>query len=225
MIAAFSWEVGALLRRQKGLERLKAKRYRFHLQGRPVVLAIGGAGIENSYRTAQLLVREFAVKGLVSLGFAGALDKSIKPGELVAAEAVIDAVSAERFRCRHELLVVPTAHFGVLVSVPEVAASAEKKRSLGTKWGAVAVDMESAGIARAAVEAGLPFAAVRSITDASSQAFAIDFQRCRSEHGGLSYLKIVWEAFRSPRGIRDLVQLAGNSRRAAGNLALALASS
>jgi hypothetical protein len=85
--------------------------------------------------------------------------------------------------------------------------------------------MESAGVARAALDAGLPFAAVRSITDASSQSFAIDFQRCRSEHGGLSYWKIVWEAFKSPRGIQDLMQLAGNSRRAAGNLALAIASS
>ena len=225
MIAAFSWEVGALLRRQKRLERLNAKRYRFQLRGGPVVLAIGGAGIENSYRTARLLVREFAVKGLVSVGFAGALDESVRPGELVAAEAVVDAVSAERFCCRHDLLVVPAAHLGVLVSVPEVAASAEKKHSLGTEWGAVAVDMESAGVARAAVEAGLPFAAVRSITDASSQAFAIDFQRCRSEHGGLSYWKIVWEAFRSPGGFHDLMQLAGNSRRAAGNLAVALAPS
>ena len=225
MIAAFSWEVGALLRRQKGIERLNAKRYRFLLRGRPVVLAIAGAGIENSYRTAQLLVREFALKGLVSLGFAGALDESIEPGELVMADAVIDAVSAERFRCRQDLLAVPTAHRGVLVTVPEVASSAREKHSLGRRWGALAVDMESSGIARAAVDAGLPFAAIRSITDASSQSFAIDFQRCRSEHGGLSYGKIVWEAWKSPRGIRDLIQLAGNSRHAAGNLALAIASS
>ena len=225
MVAAFSWEVGALLRRQKGLQRLNAKRYRFLLRSRPVVLAIAGAGVENSYRAAQLLVREFAPNGLVSLGFAGALEASIKPGALIVADAVIDSVSAERFHCRQDLLVVPNAHHGALVSVPEVAASAEEKRSLGARWRAMAVDMESAGIARAAVEAGLPFAAVRSITDGSNQSFAIDFQRCRSEHGGLSYWKIIWEALKSPKGIQDLIQLAGNSRRAAGNLALAIASS
>jgi adenosylhomocysteine nucleosidase len=224
MIAAFRWEVGVLLRRQRGLERLPAKRYRFPLQGRPAILAIAGAGGENSYRTARVLIREFALKGLVSLGFAGGLDESVRPGDLVLAEAVIDSVSGERFHCQKGLLDIPTAHPGVLLSVPEVVTSAVDKRCLGARWGALAVDMESAGVARAAVSAGLPFGAVRSITDASNQSLAIDFQRCQSEHGELSYWKIAWEAFRSPKGISDLVQLAGNSRRAAGNLALALVS-
>jgi hypothetical protein len=111
-----------------------------------------------------------------------------------------------------------------LLAVPDVLVSGDEKRRLGSRWEAVAADMESGGVAQAAAEASLPLAAVKCITDAADQSMVIDFRRCRSEHGELSPWKIVREGLRNRDGLRDLLLLASNSRRAARNLALSLRS-
>ena len=222
MVAAFWWEVRPMLRKQRAVKRLGRNLYELTVQNEPVVLAISGAGAENACRAAQELVRQFPLRGLISVGFAGGLNESLQPGELVLADVVIEETSQERFICDEMLLPVASGRRGGLLSVTGVINSAEQKRRLGKHWGALAADMESAGIARAARDARLPFGALKSITDSSRESIAIDFQRCRSDDGGLSSWKIVREGLASAQGLRDLWRLAGNSRRAAGSLALAL---
>ncbi|HEY7680713.1 MAG TPA: hypothetical protein VIC04_09380 [Terriglobia bacterium] len=224
MVAAFWWEVRPMLRRQREVKRLGQNLYRLTVQNEPVVLAISGAGAENASRVARELAQRFPLRGMISVGFAAGLRESLQPGELIVADTVVDEKSGERFSCAESLLPIASGQRGGLLSVSEVIGSAEQKRRLGKTWGALAADMESAGVARAARAAGLAFGAVKSITDSSDESIAIDFQRCRSEHGGLSSWKVVREGLASPQALRDLWRLAGNSRRAAGSLALALGS-
>jgi hypothetical protein len=103
--------------------------------------------------------------------------------------------------------------------VPDSVASAAEKQRLARQWQADAVDMESSGVAEVAARAGMPFSAIRSITDSSSQGMAIDFALCRSDDGGLSILQVLRQALGSPRALRTLWQLAQGSRMAARNLA------
>jgi nucleoside phosphorylase len=222
MIAAFRWEVAALLRRQRNVSRLGDGRFRFLLQGEPVVLAIAGAGAVNAYRAACELIHDFSAAGVVSIGFAGGLRETLRAGELLVAEEVIEQSSGEHYPCRTQLLPLDGAMHGPLLSAAAVVNSAETKRALAARWNALAVDLESSGVARASKEMGVPLGAIKSITDASDQSISIDFQRCRSDDGGLSTWKIVREGMTSPQGVRDLWRLMGSSRRAAGRLALAL---
>lgn len=224
MVAAFRREISPLLRKRQDVARLGSSTYRFQWRGEPVVLAVAGAGAANAYRTACDLARNFSPASLVSIGFAGGLHESLRVGDLVLAEEVAEETTGERFPCRASLLPIASSLEGVLLSAATVVTTARKKSVLADRWGAVAVDMESAGVARAAKEMGLPFGALKSITDASDQSIAIDFQRCRSDDGGLSSWKIIREGMGNPRGLWDLWRLAGSSRRAAGILALALAS-
>jgi nucleoside phosphorylase len=224
MIAAFGREVSPLLRRQRNLRRLSGNRFAFQLQTTPVVLAIAGAGAENAYRVACELIRDFSPAGVVSIGFAGGLSDTLKTGELLRAEEVIEQSTGERFRCQASLLPAESGRRGRLLAAADVVSSVAAKRALAMRWEALAVDMESGGVARAAKEQQLPFAAIKSITDAVDRSIGIDFQRCRSDDGGLSIWKVVREGITSPRGVRDLWRLACSSRRAAGNLALALCS-
>lgn len=223
LIAAFSWEVRSLLRRQNDVER-DGSVYSFWLRGEPVRLAIAGMGAENSCRAARELLECGKVRGLVTLGFAGALADSLALGEILIADQVLDQQSRERFDCDGELFPLGGVRCGSLLSVPEVIASAVEKRRLAREWGAIAADMESAGVACAAAQAGVPFCAIKAITDTSEQSISIDFARCRSEHKGLSARKIVREAMRTPRGVRDLWRLAYGAHVAARSLAAALCS-
>lgn len=223
-VAAFVWEVALLLRRQQRVFRLGAGRYRFLWNGEPAVLAIGGSGIANAYRAAADLMRDFSPPAIVSIGFAGGLREDLRVGDLVLAETVIEESSGTLYACREALVPLRNAIRGIVLSTQAVVRTAERKHELANGWGALAVDMEAAGVARAAAERGAAFGAVKAITDAAGESLAIDFQRCQSDDGGLLSWKILRASMASRSGVRDLWRLAGGARRAAGRLALALAS-
>ena len=219
IVGALRWEVAPLLRKLEGVKRIGPRRFAFLLGGEPAVLAICGMGMENAGQAAEELARSFRLRGLLMLGFAGALTDSLRRGDVVLAEQVIQQSTGERFDCRTDLLPVRCTHRGTLLMTDRVIRSAGEKRRLGKDWGALAVDTESAGVARAAARAGLPFAAVRSITDASGQSIFIDFERCRRDDGQLSIWRIVREGMTTPHGVRNLYGLARASRQAAASLA------
>ena len=222
MVAALRREVAPLLHRSQRVERLSRALYRFSLRDEPVVLVVAGIGQENSFRAASELAARFRLHTLWSLGFAGGLTKDAETGALILADEIIDEATGTCHRCCSELPLAVSGCRGRLLSVREVISDTQQKRVLGGRWQAAAVDMEAAGVARAATAANLPFGALKTISDPLEQSMAIDFRRCRSDDGGLSTWRIVREGIASPQGLRDLWRLAGNSRLAASRLALAL---
>jgi len=221
LVAAFAWEVRPLLRRRGDVQKEGAIRS-FSLGGVPAKLVISGAGLESSYRAARRLLECCRLRGIVSIGFAGGLTDSLSRGDVVIAERVIDARTGETFRCIDALTLVATARRGDLLCAARVITSTMEKHSLAAEWNALAVDMESAGVARAAAESGVAFSAIKAVTDAAGRSISIDFARCQSDDKSFSLRKIVIEGLRTPNGIRDLWSLARGARVAARALAAAL---
>ena len=93
---------------------------------------------------------------MISAGFAGALTADLKVGDVVVPAKVIDSGDGSS--------VETGTGFRGLVSVGEMA-TVERKRVLGAKYDAVAVDMEAAAVARGARLRGARFAAVKVISD------------------------------------------------------------
>ena len=223
IVAAFRRELAPLLRRLGG-EWLESGCFAASLNARPVVAIVAGMGSENAYRAALELHGAFGVGTLLTVGFGGGLHPALSVGDLVEADEVIAMDSGERFRCQPSWLPAYDCRRGPLLSARNVISTADEKGRLARDFGAIAVDMESAGVARAARELRLPFAALKAITDTADQSVAIDFQRCRSDDGMLSSWKILKAGLADPKALRDLWRLAQGSRTAAENLALALAS-
>jgi 4-hydroxy-3-methylbut-2-enyl diphosphate reductase len=99
-------------------------------------------------------------------GFAGALASDIEPGDVVVATEVRGA--DEPVECAATELVASMlrraglrVHTGPIVSVPRVVLGTERERLAAT--GALAVDMESAWLARGC--SGRPWAVVRTVVD------------------------------------------------------------
>ncbi len=231
MIAAFPREIRPLLKGRSKVcsinrasrENPRRKIYSLELANRAVILTVAGAGAENSYQSARGLMTEFALGGLISVGFAGALSPALRAGDVVLASEVLDQITGERFYSAPGLLPIRCSTSGKLLSASAVISSCEEKLRLGKQWEALAVDMESAGVARAAAQAGLPFAAVKSITDSAERSLSIDFNRCRREDKDFSLWAIARQSLATSKGVRDLWMLARNSRQAAATLAAALA--
>ena len=126
---------------------------------------------EDAARQAAAGLRAGGADALMSFGFAGALDSSLRPGDLILPETIHAGYSMPvdldwRSRLRQMLPVSLNVSGGMLATSKRVLSSASAKLELGRITGARAVDMESGAVAEAATHADLPFLAVRVISDA-----------------------------------------------------------
>jgi adenosylhomocysteine nucleosidase len=182
-----------------------------------VALAVGVGG------GARGVVVEKQPRLVVSCGFSGGLDPALAPGDLVIATAVRDETGDELAApqsVRQQALQALRGlrcFEGELVCTTSVAATEAEKLALA-RPGTLAVDMESHPAARAAVEAGVPWLAIRAIVDplrSSLPSFA------REPHA--SYLGPALKyALSRPGAAGDLLRLARHARIAAAALEAAL---
>lgn len=187
LVFALPIEMSLLKVQLKGVEGLEEYTsggfYPGSLEGTPVVLATAGIGPERAERATKRLLSAsggFRIKTVLSLGYAGALKEGVKTGELVVVSNVLygswkggpDGLIS--YPCHSFLTEVSrkTAEengfktcLGDLLTVVDPIKRPEDKRQAGLLTGAVAVDMESAGVAAAAREAQVPFMALKVILD------------------------------------------------------------
>ncbi len=122
-------------------------------------------------RDAARELANLPVDGLVSFGIAGGLDPALGPGDLVVGTDVVAPdgrhFPTDRFWYEHLASLIGKVA-GVrearIAGVDGVAGKGAKAR-LFAVTGAGCVDMESHAIARAAAEAGKPFAVLRAVAD------------------------------------------------------------
>ena len=135
-------------------------------------LAVSGIGPHNAMRAAERLL-ECGVDRIANWGVAGALDRSLAPGDIVVPGRIRHAADDPGFAtdagARGRIIAACsgslTVREGDLWSAPEPLASQADKRAVAGRSGAIAVDMEAASIAAVAARAGLPFVAVKAICD------------------------------------------------------------
>ncbi len=176
------------------------------------LVAIGGIGRTAGARAADLVVREASPALLISAGLAGALTPSLKPGDMVRAREIIDEATGERYET--------IGGDAVLVSALRVAGIKGKQR-LAASYSASAVDMEGAAVARVAKLHGIPFMAVKAISDELGfpmppvSGFVTPQEQLRSA-AFAAYVAV------RPKWWVPTLRLALNSRRASQNLSAAL---
>lgn len=155
IIAALPREVRALVKGWDGGQ--TANKVWVWTKGDAVV-ACAGMGAARAAIAVEAALAVMPVTALLSVGLAGACDPALRVGEIVRAGVVIDAASGERFEIGDD--------HGVVVTAAEVASVREKAR-LHAAYGATAVEMEAATVARIARERGLEFRAIKAISDGS----------------------------------------------------------
>ncbi len=134
----------------------------------PEVSTIAGGG-----QSATLALRIDAAiargtKAIISFGIAGALDPALRPGTLIVARAVFD--DGARWPVHEAWSDALERRLGSVLradiaGVDDVVTSVDDKSVLFRSSGAVAVDMESHIAARLAAAHGIPFAALRVVSD------------------------------------------------------------
>jgi hopanoid-associated phosphorylase len=135
--------------------------------------AVVGAG---DHRRTVAVVEAAAARAecLVSFGIAGALVPHLKPGDIILSTEVVDEdrrwLSSERLRPQiTELAEELGATEGPVLGAQLVLATKADKRRAWQETGAIAVDLESVVVARAAAALGIPFVVLRAIADPATR--------------------------------------------------------
>ncbi len=158
IIAAMEREVRPLVRSWKvRMIEHGGRSYRLFENGETAVIC-GGIGAQAARRATEAIIAEVQPECVVSAGFAGALDDTLKVGRVLGPRTVINAADGARTE-------IPTGE-GVLVTSSAMAGKDQKIR-LAKAYGAHAVDMEAAAVAQGAQARGVGFAAVKVISDAA----------------------------------------------------------
>ena len=179
---------------------------------------IVGAGDQR--RTAALVeLAAQRAKCLVSFGVAGGLAPHLRPGQVILSGEVIGDHQSWR----------PNQHFhhqvsdlarrigaveGPVLGSCDILSTEEDKIRAWRATGALAVDLESAIVARTAEAAGLPFLVLRTIADPATRELPPAALIPLSENGTPAFTRVLSEVLRRPRQISALFGLARETRQA-----------
>lgn len=159
--------------------------------------------------------------GLISFGVAGGLAPDLQPGNCVIGSAILDGETQRLTDSRWAqrlMRIIPGAMLGPIAGVAEPIAHAAEKRDLHQRTGAVAVDMESHVVARAAERHGVPVAAIRVVIDPAERTIPRSALAGTRADGTVDPLAIMRSLVRYPRDLIGLVQMSFDARAARATL-------
>jgi adenosylhomocysteine nucleosidase len=182
----------------------------------PGVAVVAGAGRAEALEAA-LLSAAAGVEALISIGIGGALGPGLQPGDWVVATSVIadgsqtptDPAWTAEIRAR-----LPAARMGPILGSDVMLTQAAEKRAAHQRWQALAVDMESHVAARVARRLGLPFAAVRVISDSADRDLPAAVTVGMKPDGGMALGAVLWALARDPAQLPALIRTGRDAERA-----------
>jgi adenosylhomocysteine nucleosidase len=173
-----------------------------HLHGQDVVAVLARIGKVAAATTATLLIERFQVDRVVFTGVAGGLGAQVRVGDVVVAHEFLQhdmdasplfprhevplygrsrfaadpALRAALVHAARQALPQAAVHEGLIVSGDRFVSSAAESRALQSALPeALAVEMEGAAVAQVCHDFGVPFAAVRTVSDRADDAAHGDF--------------------------------------------------
>ncbi len=190
----------------------------------PVSLKVLGIGSERAVAAIQALLRNNPRPELVlSIGFAAALHKELKPGSLVLAQRL--------YALRETKPIQPSAHYLALaqetarerglaystadsLTVPHLINSPEEKRELANSTASWAANMEDYWVASAVIEAGVPFLSVRAILDPADHALPSPVASLGEKTSSMQLLAATLLAITRPWMLAPMLRLRWQSKLA-----------
>ena len=180
------------------------------------VVAVAGGG--DAVGLAQKLnALHGDIRGVISIGLAGALSPLLAVGHVVIADQIM--TGAETWDCHETWRVrltsrLPYAHQGQIFGSDVIIDKAETKSALHQATGALAVDMESQVAARFAASRNVPLAALRVISDDATHVLPPAALVAMKPDGGIAIGRVLGSLLRKPGQVPALIRTARTSNKA-----------
>jgi adenosylhomocysteine nucleosidase len=153
-------------------------------------------------------------RSIISFGVAGGLAPDLIPGDCVIASAILDYPAVrptDTLWSRKLADMIPHARHGPIMGVNSVVSNPADKSRLHAFTRAVAVDMESHLVARAADAYGLASAAVRVIIDPAHRTVPPAALLAMAPGGSTDVCAMLWEILARPSQVSPLMRLAADA--------------
>jgi len=222
IVAATPIEVAPLLARFERVRKYAGPKFTIvegECAGRLVALVLTGMGRARAQRGAELLLDGHRPRWIVSAGFGGALDPSLRRNDLVLPDEVVNLEGA---RFGIDLAVRPGTEglrSGRLLTVDEIVRKASEKADLRARSGADVVDMETSSVAALCGDRGVRFLAVRVISDEAGVDLPPEILAIVGPTGGLRLGATMGALWKRPSSVKDLLALRQHAIEAADRLA------
>lgn len=152
---------------------------------------------------------------LLSWGCAAGLSEALVPGSLVlpqklaAADGRLIATDPQWHATMHERLCQRfIVHTAQLVESPYLVRTAAEKAALAARFQGIALDMESAALARVAAEKQIPFAVIRAVVDPAATDLPRSIAHALDDRGEVEQHRLLAYVLRYPSELRALAHVA-----------------
>jgi len=164
------------------------------------------------------------------MGISGGLEPTLRSGDLVVAETVFERREGEEDRAWETdaagtgLLYEALASTGLplrrgaAVTADRAVLTVEGKSRLHERCGALVVDTESAAVAHAASDTGLPLVVLRAVCDTADRPVPADLLACLGGDGAVVPSVLIRRLVGRPSLVCDAVRMAGAFSTALGSL-------
>lgn len=228
VVTPLAEEIEAFRRIIPGVEEIpysgRGRFYAGNLTFQDVILGWTGDGRRAAREGLETLFAEHRVSHLLVMGVAGGLTDGLGFGHLVVAREVRDAEGAVEAAPDPEWIDratrLPGLREAVFYSSDRILTTAAEKDALGrrlldeseTRTGAAVVDLETATYARTAAAHGVPYTAIRSISDGANEDLPLDFNRFRDGDGATRRGRVALYALTHPWLVLRLLHLRSRVR-------------
>lgn len=226
VVMALGLEARPLVRRLERVRSYRGGPFTFRggqLLGQRVVIAESGPGATLARRATQALIDAHRPRWVLSAGFAGSISPAVRLGDIIVAEQLESTTNSTPVRIDVSMPANPAAGLfvGGLLTVDTVIAQVEEKRRLAQAYPrALAVEMESYGVAALCRDQGQRLLAIRVVTDDLSADLPAEIQRVMAAgegpRGWGAAAKAIWNR---PAVVSDLWTLRERSMKAGETLA------
>lgn len=200
--------------------------YRFDVNGKAITLIRSGMGVSRAATATKVLIEMAQPSLIINFGFAGAVTTGPKVGDLVLARQIFgyDGHSFRRSAPTADLAPLVKTSGGAILNSTFITTRQIIEKSMLARIvpeGCLhpTVEMESAAVAEIAAKAGIPFAAIRAISDAADEELGFSLDEFTDHDLNIRIGRVLKTVAKKPWIIPQLLRLARNSRIAGKNLA------
>jgi hopanoid-associated phosphorylase len=187
------------------------------LIARPDITTVVGGGDATALRARIRGALDAGAQRVLSIGICGALSPTLEVGDCVIATEIVtenERLATHGAWTKELLENIPYAQPAALAGTDTILASSAQKEYLYRTTNAAAADMESHVAARVANECGVPFAAVRVVSDSAARALPPAAMVAMTKTGGVDILAVLRSLAARPTQIPALIRTAWEAEKA-----------
>ncbi|MEZ6104183.1 MAG: hypothetical protein R3E01_35020 [Pirellulaceae bacterium] len=226
IVCALGAEAGGLVDRMQDVVTQKCSTYveTCGLLGtRSVVIAQCGIGQRHAAQATTDVITVSRPLCVISAGFAVALHDTLRRGQIVLGDSVTnnqrDALDLG-LRLDPSVQQQPGLHVGRIATVNRLLSHPDEKQRLHHQTEAIVADLDTYAVATVCRQRGVPFLAVRVVSDVLADAMPSDLERLLGHNSLAGKLGAAAAALtRRPSGLVDLWQMKEDALKASDRLA------